>query len=331
MGPRSNLVYHSPCLRPVPAVVQSFAAQRGLEVSVMDASGVVQVVNRGYPAVIVLAGGERGEALALCRTLKSEPFSGIIPVVLLVEDEGPDVAFDALEAGFDEVLTPAMGEREQRVRLEAAIRRAERDVSVHPTTRLPGTAQIARDIADRLTGGERFAVCYADLDHFEEFNDRYSYNEGDRVILLFSKILRDVVKAYAPSGFVGHIGGDDFIFNVPLDVVRQCCEDVISLFDELIPFQYTEEDRRAGYLLGRDRRGNILWVPIMTVSIGVVTNQNRTFTHPARVSELATEMKNFAKKLPGSVYAIDRRSDPPESYAPSVAEAPQALDPRIEP
>jgi GGDEF domain-containing protein len=23
-----------------------------------------------------------------------------------------------------------------------------------------------------------FAVCYADLDHFKEFNDRYSYNEG---------------------------------------------------------------------------------------------------------------------------------------------------------
>jgi hypothetical protein len=27
------------------------------------------------------------------------------------------------------------------------------------------------------------------------------------------------------------------------------------------------------------------------------------------VSELATEMKTFAKKLPGSVYAVDRRSD----------------------
>jgi hypothetical protein len=41
----------------------------------------------------------------------------------------------------------------------------------------------------------------------------------------------------------------------------------------------------------------------------VVTNQQRHFTHTARVSELATEMKNFAKKLPGSVFAVDRRSD----------------------
>ena len=205
------------------------------------------------------------------------------------------------------------------------MRRADRDVSVHPTTRLPGTAQIERDIAERIETGELFAVCYADLDYFKEFNDRYGYNDGDRVIFLLSKILRDVVRAYAPTGFIGHIGGDDFIFNVPLDAMRVCCEEIIALFDELIPYQYTEEDRRTGYFLGRDRRGNILWVPIMTLSIGVVTNQNRRFTHTARVSELATEMKTFAKTLPGSVYAVDRRRDAREVHVPGD-ETPLALE-----
>jgi hypothetical protein len=47
----------------------------------------------------------------------------------------------------------------------------------------------------------------------------------------------------------------------------------------------------------------------MTVSIGVVTNDRRTFTHAAQVSELATEMKSYAKTLPGSVYSVDRRTD----------------------
>jgi hypothetical protein len=49
----------------------------------------------------------------------------------------------------------------------------------------------------------------------------------------------------------------------------------------------------------------------MTVSIGVVTNERRRFTHAAQVSTLATEMKSYAKTLPGSVYAIDRRTDAP--------------------
>ena len=45
----------------------------------------------------------------------------------------------------------------------------------------------------------------------------------------------------------------------------------------------------------------------MTLSVGIVTNRHRSFAHPAEVSELATEMKSYAKTLPGSVYVVDRR------------------------
>ena len=82
---------------------------------------------------------------------------------------------------------------------------------------------------------------------------------------------------------------------------------IIQLFDELIPYQYTEEDRRAGYFLGKDRRGTVHRIPLMTLSIGVVTNLIQKFSHTAQVSELAAEMKTYAKTLPGSVYVVDRR------------------------
>jgi GGDEF domain-containing protein len=272
------------------------------------------VVNRTLPAGVVLDALAGEAPVAACRALKTDAFSAIVPVVMLVPEGRSDIVLDALDAGADEVLTPSMDTREQLLRLRMLLRRADRDVSVHPTTRLAGTIQIERDIGERLQRNVPFAVCYADLDHFKEFNDRYGYNEGDRVIRILARILRDVVKGHAPDGFVGHIGGDDFICNVPLDRMRVCCEEIIEIFDELIPYQYTPEDRRAGYFLGRDRRGNIVWVPLMTLSIGVVTTQNRTFTHTARVSELATEMKTFAKKLPGSVYAVDRRSDADGSF-----------------
>src|SRR5690606_21254286 len=121
-----------------------------------------------------------------------------------------DIVLRGLEAGADEVLSPAMPEQEQLLRLRMSLRRADRDVSVHPTTRLPGTVQIERDIGDRMRRGELFAVCYADLDHFKEFNDRYGYNEGDRVIRVLARLLRDIVKGHSPEGFIGHIGGDDF-------------------------------------------------------------------------------------------------------------------------
>jgi GGDEF domain-containing protein len=309
MGSRSVFVHYSPGKKRAPQVLQAFVAEQGLVLThCATADEVVALVNRSFPAG-VLVDGAAGDPTEVCRLLKGDAFSAIVPIVIMAPDGAEDVVLAGLEAGADEVLSPAMPEHEQLLRLRMSLRRADRDVSVHPTTRLPGTVQIERDIGDRMRRGELFAVCYADLDHFKEYNDRYGYNEGDRVIRVLARLLRDVVKGYSPEGFIGHIGGDDFIFNIALDRMRPACEEILDVFDELIPYQYTEDDRRAGYFLGRDRRGNILWVPIMSLSIGVVTNEHRTFTHTARVSELATEMKTFAKKMPGSVYAVDRRSD----------------------
>ena len=310
MGSRSVFVYYSPGGRGAPEILHAFAAQQELTlIPCGSADDVVALVNRGFPSAVIVDGEGEKETAELCAQLKRDAFSAIVPIVILTPEGREDLVLAALEAGADEVLTEAMEPREQLLRLRMILRRADRDVSVHPTTRLPGTVQIERDIGDRIRRDEHFAVCYADLDHFKEFNDRYGYNEGDRVIRMLARLLRDIVKGHSPEGFIGHIGGDDFIFNIALDRMRACCEEIIEVFDELIPYQYTEEDRRAGYFLGRDRRGNILWVPVMTLSIGVVTNQHRKFEHTARVSELATEMKTFAKKLQGSVYAVDRRSD----------------------
>ena len=306
----SSILYLSSREREVPPAVRALADANGLRViTVGGADDVVNVVNRSLPKCVVLDGGETAEVRALCVALKQEPYSAIIPVILYSSSDDPGVALEGLKAGADEVFGPAMDLDEQQVRIDLTLRRADRDVSVHPTTRLPGTVQIERDIAERMKRGEAFAVCYADIDHFKEFNDRYGYTEGDRVILIVSRILRDVVRAHAPTGFIGHIGGDDYIFVVPRESVAICCEEIIEIFDELMPYNYSQDDRERRYFLGKDRRGNVYRVPLMSISIGVVTNDKRVFEHTARVGELASEMKAYAKTLPGSVFAVDRRQD----------------------
>jgi GGDEF domain-containing protein len=233
----------------------------------------------------------------------------VVPAITLTRTGVENVSL-ALEKGADEVVPADMDDREAINRLESLLSRSERDLGVHPSTRLPGASAIESEIMRRLTSGELFAVCYADLDHFKEYNDRYSWNEGDRVIRILAMILHDVVKGVCGErGFVGHIGGDDFIFVIPHDTVAAICEEITSTFDLLVPYQYSEPDRRAGYFFGKDRRGVLDRVPLMTLSIGVVTNVQRTFKEPRQVSRLATEMKTYAKTLNGSVYSVDRRTD----------------------
>jgi GGDEF domain-containing protein len=302
---------YSPEDRSLPAAVGDWVASRGLTiVTCRSADELMTLSLRGRPRVAVIdARGDAAQAVAACERLKADSYTGVVPTVGICEAGGGTME-RCLEAGADEVITELTPGTEATSRLNAALARSDRDVHVHPSTRLPGTDAIERAVADHLLKDGHFAVCYADLDHFKEYNDRYSYYDGDRVIRVLARILHDVAKGLCgEQGFVGHIGGDDFIFIIPAAAVQEVCGEIVSVFDLLAPLQYSESDRRAGYFFGKDRRGQLHRVPLMTVSIGVVTNERRHFTTVAQVSELATEMKGYAKTLPGSVFAVDRRNE----------------------
>jgi diguanylate cyclase (GGDEF)-like protein len=307
----------------MPDAVHRWMAALGVPIIPVQSGDELMALSlRGRPRVVVFDArgpGDAEPAFSALKRLKGDSYTGVVPcLVVSCEDEASFAA--AFAAGADEVIRECMAPAEATTRLDVMLRRSDRDLVVHPSTRLPGAIEIEAEISRRLSEGRLFATCYADLDHFKEFNDRYSYHEGDRVIRILAKILHDVVKGLClDEGFVGHIGGDDFIFIIPVTAVNEACSEIVNVFDTLIPFQYSEQDRRAGYFFGKDRRGQLHRVPLMTVSIGVVTNEKRRFTHAAQVSELATEMKSYAKTLPGSVFSVDRRQDvlPAEGNAPA--------------
>jgi len=268
-------------------------------------------VLRGQPRLILVdlrgraAWGQ--QALGLCRRLKADSTSGVVPLLGLVPDGH---VVPALAAGADEALSEGGSAAEGLARCQALLRRSDRDTDTHPSTRLPGALAIQAELERRVRGTEKFAVGYVDLDHFKEFNDRYGYHHGDSVIRLVARILHDVVKGRCgEAAFVGHIGGDDFLFALPLEAMAPACDDIVDTFRELAPLQYSEADRRMGYFFGKDRRGQLHRVSLMSLSIGVVTNQRRQFAHGGEVSAMASEMKAYAKTLPGSVWAVDRRGE----------------------
>ena len=303
-------IVFSPDGAPLSAGAQSWFDGQTEPVIVADGDELMAIALRGRPRLVIFDARRAVDAsLAACTRMKKDSYTGVVPAMMLAAC-GSEAVARGFDAGADEVVPDDLDPAQVVRRLDSLLTRSERDLGVHPSTRLPGAGSIEMEIRRRLGSKALFAVCYADLDHFKEYNDRYSYTEGDRVIRILAMILHDVVKGVCgESGFVGHIGGDDFIFIIPYEHIAEICDEITSTFDLLVPYQYSEPDRRAGYFFGKDRRGVLDRVPLMTLSIGVVTNAQRTFKEPRQVSRLATEMKTYAKTLHGSVYSIDRRTD----------------------
>ncbi len=189
--------------------------------------------------------------------MKEEAFTAVVPVIVFVaEGDGEDGAAAALEAGADEVLTPQRLRRARATCASSSHCGAPSATSAStPPPACPAPSRSSATSPSASARGESFAVCYADLDHFKEFNDRYGYHHGDRVILIVSRILRDVVRAHSPTGFVGHIGGDDFIFSVPLERPPGLLRGHRRGLRRADPLQYSEADRERGFFRGKDRRG----------------------------------------------------------------------------
>jgi diguanylate cyclase (GGDEF)-like protein len=179
-----------------------------------------------------------------------------------------------------------------------------------PLTRLPGGIAIENVLKKRIQSNQPIAFCVIDLDNFKAFNDHYGYANGSEVIKEVAKIIEAVVKAKGTSDdFIGHVGGDDYVVITIPEKMREIASEIISQFDRRIPEFYDPVERQQGYIIEKTRQGIEMRVPIMSISIGIVTNDHRKLANILQVSEIAAELKHHAKTIPGSIFLVDKRGN----------------------
>lgn len=179
-------------------------------------------------------------------------------------------------------------------------------VDMSPLTRMPGNIAIENTLRKRLNEGGPIAFCHFDLDNFKAFGDKYGYAMGSEVIKATAQIIESAVAAHGSAeDFMGHIGGDDFVVITHPERYEAICCFVIEAFDRMAPDYYSVEDRAQGFIMGKTRQGDEMAFPLMSISIGVVTNRERELKDPLQVGEVAAELKECAKARRGSRYVVD--------------------------
>ena len=244
----------------------------------------------------------------VCRRLKKDIFLRHLPIIMLTGKGRVIDKVRGIDAGADDYIVKPFEPRELLARFKMLLRRTMCDLEANPLTRLPGNVSILREVERRIKSERPFAFCHIDLDRFKAFNDKRGFEEGDRVIHKTAQMLISVLqKRGNPDDFVGHIGGDDFVVISTPKVVDNVCQQIIEDFDEFILQFYSSEECQRGYMIGKDRQGNVCRVPLISISIGVMTSEEKKIEHGAEVGEIAAELKDYAKSLKGSNYVKDRR------------------------
>jgi diguanylate cyclase (GGDEF)-like protein len=272
--------------------------------------GLNLIKNKAPDLVIVDYNMPKMNGPTLCGIVKKDILMSHLPVIMLTGKSEVTDKVSGINAGADDYMVKPFEPQELLARIKMILRRTERDLEANPLTRLPGNVSILNALQNRIEKKIQFAVAYIDLDKFKVYNDKYGFRHGDEVIRDTARLLiRATQELGNAEDFIGHIGGDDFVVVTTPDKIDAICDKVIAEFEKIAPSFYNEEDRAAGFIVGRDRKGVEQKFALLSVSIGVVTNEKRELTHVAQIGEIGAELKEAAKRIERSSYIKDKRTD----------------------
>lgn len=246
----------------------------------------------------------------VCCRIKKDILLRHLPIIMVTGKGDINDKVDGIDAGADDYIVKPFEPKELLARIRMILRRTQRDLEANPLTRLPGNVSILNELARRLENNSPLAACYIDLYKFKAYNDTYGFEHGDEVIQETARILIRVTQELGhPGDFIGHIGGDDFVIVTSPDVVDSICKSIIDEFEKTVPTFYNEKDRKIGYIIASDRKGKEQKIPLLSISLGVVTNEFRKIEHVAQISEIGAELKAYAKSFERSNYVKDKRKE----------------------
>ncbi|PIP68593.1 MAG: hypothetical protein COW92_00435 [Candidatus Omnitrophica bacterium CG22_combo_CG10-13_8_21_14_all_43_16] len=278
-------------------------------VTIAKGSAVLDAVRREQPDIIIIDWGLPDmDGLKVSKVLKEDFLTAHIPIIVLIDKKQIRKKMLEIEQGVDDYIANPPDPIDLEVRMELALRRTSHQLYANALTKLPGNKQIEKAIHTRMDEKKLFSVAYYDIDNFKSFNDKYGYMKGDSVIRHVAYIIATTVKRYGnQNDFVGHIGGDDFVVVTTPDKDRLIASESILAFNRAMHFHYSKDDRDRTYIVSKDRRGNAMNMPLMSISIAIANNKHFPIKNMVELMETITEIKSYLKTLPGSNFLVNRR------------------------
>jgi diguanylate cyclase (GGDEF)-like protein len=286
-----------------------------------DGQQALEIATEQLPDLVLLdVMMPRLDGYTTCRRLRASFATRHIPIILLTAKTAERDKLEGLEGGANDYVTKPWQPKELMLRIHNVLQWSRQQRSASPLTGLPGNLSINDEINRRLASGEPFAMLQIDIDFFKAFNDHYGYARGDQAIQALARIL---VTASAGHGgdanFLGHIGGDDFVVLTSAEQGESLAEELIAEFNRTIEGLYDPADRERGHVEVRNRLHQIERFPLMSLTIALVSTDRMPVSHLAQLIDIAQELKEHGKGIPGSVLVGERRRQPSAAADRNVA------------
>jgi PleD family two-component response regulator len=283
----------------------------------LDISNMLRIYfdSQGYE---VLVAGRGGDALELCRKklphvvvldimlpdmdgyevckkLRSNLRTSHIPIMFLTQKDERTDKIAGLELGADDYITKPFDIEELKFRIQNAVVRTSRESLTNPVTGLPSGKLIEEQLR-LLMRKDGWAILYIALKDFGSFNEVYGFVAGDDVLRFTAMLIGEAVDELGtPDDFIGHTAADDFVVITTARRTQAIKGKVTDRFATEVGTFYNFKHREQGYITVQDPDRHEKHVPLMTLAVGVITQDEGPFADIREITERAAEARREDK------------------------------------
>ncbi len=246
-----------------------FFGSRGLKVTVAaDGATALRTIREVLPTLILLDVGLPDiDGYELFKKFRQSVRSRHIPVIFLTRRSRKSDRLAGLQMGADDFITKPFDLEELFLRVQNAVKRAERENLSDPRTGLPGV-RVAREEVEAARGQLNRVVCEFQLQHSDEFRDMYGVLAGADLLrytaLMMNRVLNSVG---APEDFLGQLSEETFVvITAPerADLIRQS---ILDRFDQDALQHYAFGERVGNRVKVKDSTGQEVVLPLLGLEV----------------------------------------------------------------
>ena len=281
----------------------------------VDISNMLRIyfTSQGYEVVVAGRGGEALErcrqqlpnvivldimlpdidGYEVCTQLRTSLRTSHIPIIFLTQRDERSDRIAGLELGADDYITKPFDIEELRLRVQNAMRRAERESLTNPTTGLP-SGRLNEEQLRLLMRKSDWGLLYIGIDGLDDFNNAYGFLAGDEVLRFVALLLSETADALGnPDDYIGHVGGENFMVITRASNIKPLSDALKAKFASGIMSHYSFIDRDRGYIIIKDADGKDRKAPLMKMRIGAIVSDTQQFTDIREITEAAAEARRL--------------------------------------
>jgi CheY-like chemotaxis protein len=225
----------------------------------------------------------------VCKVMRTTTRTSHIPIIFLTQKDERSDRIAGLELGADDYITKPFDIEELKLRVRTAINTYKRHNMTDPSTGLPSSRLIEEQLRNLMVTSN-WTYLQVGIDHIDPFSDEYGFLARDEVLRFTTMLLNEVDDQLGTlNDFIGHATSNTFVLVTMSDNVPAMVEELRQQFDEGILSHYSFIDREQGGIMKPD--GDL--VPLMKLSIGIVSDKTQRFSDIREITETAAELRRM--------------------------------------